>query len=265
MPTSKLTSVLYVDDDPDICEVVHASLSLVAGLTVQTAGSGERALVLAPVLRPDLILMDVMMPGLDGPSTLRRMRAGSTPCTIPVIFLTAKVLPSEIAEFRELGTIGVIGKPFNPLRLGEEVIALWEQNEVTRSRATLQAAIPLVQTRVASIVERYLERAKRDVVHLLEMIERAADGDRTALGDVARLAHSFHGAGALFGFPALSVSGGVIERLIEEVTGAASGVVPAFQPGTMRRLLYRGRRLAKEVEAAGTQTQEKAGMLCDRP
>jgi len=97
MSARELQSVLYVDDDPDICSVVQATLRLVPGLNVQTADSGQRAIDLAYELRPDLVLMDVMMPGLDGPATFGRMRESALLSKIPVIFMTAKVLPAEIA------------------------------------------------------------------------------------------------------------------------------------------------------------------------
>src|ERR1700733_13287666 len=93
MPMRDLQSVLFVDDDSDICSVVRATLRLVPGLDVQTADSGRRAIDLAYELRPDLVLMDVMMPGLDGPSTFKRMRETILLAHIPVIFMTAKVLP----------------------------------------------------------------------------------------------------------------------------------------------------------------------------
>jgi two-component system, OmpR family, response regulator len=83
-------SVLYVDDDPDICSVVQATLCLVPGLNVQTADSGVRAIDLAYELRPDLVLMDVMMPGLDGPSTFKRMRESALLAEMPVIFMTRR-------------------------------------------------------------------------------------------------------------------------------------------------------------------------------
>src|ERR1700723_3410634 len=108
MAAREFQSVLFVDDDSDICSVVQATLRLVPGLDVQTADSGERAIDLAYELRPDLLLMDVMMPGLDGPSTFRRMRESALLSHIPVIFMTAKVLPAEVARFIGLGAIGVI-------------------------------------------------------------------------------------------------------------------------------------------------------------
>lgn len=126
MKRSDLNTILYVDDEPDIREVVQMSLSLVAGLDVQVCESGERALQLLPQIKPDLVLLDVMMPGMDGPSTLLKMRSLPEHAKIPVVFMTAKAMPQEVARFRELGAVSVIAKPFDPIQLGNQVIAVWE-------------------------------------------------------------------------------------------------------------------------------------------
>jgi CheY-like chemotaxis protein len=126
MNREKLTTVLYVDDEPDIREVVELSLGLVGGLAIHTCDSGERALEILPQLRPDLILLDVMMPRLDGPSTLQRLRADPELSRIPVVFMTAKAMPQEVERFKQLGAVAVIAKPFDPMRLGEQVISIWE-------------------------------------------------------------------------------------------------------------------------------------------
>jgi CheY-like chemotaxis protein len=126
MKREELKTVLYVDDEPDIREVVQMSLSLAEGLEVHTCESGERALQLLPELRPDLVLLDVMMPGMDGPSTLQKLREMPELAAVPVIFMTAKAMPQEVARFRELGAAAVIAKPFDPIQLGNQVIAIWE-------------------------------------------------------------------------------------------------------------------------------------------
>ena len=126
MNRSDLKTILYVDDEPDIREVVQMSLSLVDGLDVQVCESGERALQLMPQIEPDMVLLDVMMPGMDGPSTMQKMRSHSELASIPVVFMTAKAMPQEVARFRELGAVSVIAKPFDPIQLGNQVIAIWE-------------------------------------------------------------------------------------------------------------------------------------------
>ncbi len=129
MKREDLKRVLYVDDEPDIREVVSLSLSLVENLEVHTCESGECALELAPQLRPDMVLLDVMMPGMDGPTTLLRLRDMPEFRSTPIVFMTAKAMPQEIARFHELGAASVIPKPFDPMRLGQQVVAIWESIE----------------------------------------------------------------------------------------------------------------------------------------
>lgn len=131
MPAKNLRFVLYVDDDPDICTVVQAALSATADLEVATATSGGMAIDMALEEPPDLMLMDVLMPELDGPSTLIRMREHAPLVDIPAIFLTAKAMPAEVTQFLALGVIGVICKPFDPMRLAGDVSALWQNKRAT--------------------------------------------------------------------------------------------------------------------------------------
>lgn len=123
--SAPLKSVLYVDDEPDIREVVEMSLHLVSGIDVRTCGSGTAALELLPTFKPDLVLLDVMMPGLDGPATLARMRGDAKLKHIPVVFMTAKALPQEVDRFMSLGAVGVISKPFDPMQLASRVQEIW--------------------------------------------------------------------------------------------------------------------------------------------
>jgi CheY-like chemotaxis protein len=126
MSRGRLRTVLYVDDEPDIREIVALALGLVEGLNVEVCESGERALQRLPDITPDLVLLDVMMPGTDGPTTLHRMRADPRFADIPVVFVTAKAMPAEVARFRELGAVAVIAKPFDPLQFGQQIVAIWE-------------------------------------------------------------------------------------------------------------------------------------------
>jgi CheY-like chemotaxis protein len=125
--TEPILRLLYVDDEPDIRELVGMSLDLDGGFEARICGSGAEALEVAPRFRPDLILLDVMMPGMDGRTTLRQLRAMPDLAAVPVIFFTAKVMPSEIARFRELGAAEVLSKPFDPLTLAEQIRAVWRR------------------------------------------------------------------------------------------------------------------------------------------
>jgi len=122
-----LTRILMVEDDPDIRAVAHLSLTAVGGFTVALCASGEEALAQAEAFAPDLLLLDVMMPGMDGPATLAALRAKPALAGVPALFMTAKVQPQEVAHYRDLGAADVLPKPFDPMALPGQLRALWER------------------------------------------------------------------------------------------------------------------------------------------
>jgi CheY-like chemotaxis protein len=114
--------VLIVDDEDAIREIARLAMEEVGGHVVTTASSGVEALDRATADPPDAVLLDVMMPGLDGPGTVSRLRADPRTRDVDVILLTAKVQPSEVARFHQLaGVVGVIAKPFDPMTLPAQV------------------------------------------------------------------------------------------------------------------------------------------------
>lgn len=115
--------VLYIDDEPDIREIAQLALSLDPALEVRVAESGSEALSLVDNWMPDIVLLDVMMPGLDGPSTLARLRENSSTAELPVVFITARAQSQEIQSFATLDARGVIAKPFDPMTLAQQVRA----------------------------------------------------------------------------------------------------------------------------------------------
>jgi CheY-like chemotaxis protein len=106
-----------VDDDPDIRRVAELSLARIGGWTVSLASSGAEAIARAEQDPPDAVLLDVMMPDMDGPSTLLALQAHPVLGRVPVVFITAKVREHEIARYLGLGAAGVICKPFDPMEL----------------------------------------------------------------------------------------------------------------------------------------------------
>ncbi|MBD3730572.1 MAG: response regulator [Sphingomonadales bacterium] len=116
--------VLYVDDEPDIREIAEISLGLDPQFEVRTAPSGEAALALVEQWVPDVALFDVMMPGMDGPQLLARMRERPALANLPVIFVTARAQRSELQDFARLDSVGVIAKPFDPVTLAAQVRSL---------------------------------------------------------------------------------------------------------------------------------------------
>lgn len=122
-----LERLLYVEDEPDIQAIARLALEAVGGYVVEICSSGDEALRRAPAFRPDLILLDVMMPGMDGPTTLQALRALPELAGAPAVFMTAKVQPAEIAHFKALGALDVIAKPFDPMTLSDTVRRIWDR------------------------------------------------------------------------------------------------------------------------------------------
>ncbi len=118
---TELRRILLVDDEADIRTVGELALSTVGGWEVVAAGSGDEAIAAVGRGDLDLVLLDVMMPRMDGPTTLGKIRETELGRALPVIFMTAKVQPSEVATYLELGAIGVIRKPFDPMALADQI------------------------------------------------------------------------------------------------------------------------------------------------
>jgi CheY-like chemotaxis protein len=115
--------LLHVEDEPDIREVVEISIALDPGVTLKSCACGLDALAAAADWQPDMILMDVMMPVMDGPKVLARLRENVRTADIPVIFMTARAQTKEVERFLSLGAAGVIAKPFDPMTLAASVRA----------------------------------------------------------------------------------------------------------------------------------------------
>jgi len=113
--------ILIIDDEDDIREVAALSLETIAGWDVAVASSGAQGLIRAAEYHPEAILLDVMMPGMDGPSTFRELRKNPLTSKIPVLLLTAKVQSNDQRRFADLGVSAVLFKPFDPLTLSAQI------------------------------------------------------------------------------------------------------------------------------------------------
>jgi two-component system OmpR family response regulator len=116
--------VLIIDDEEDVRYIVQMSLGRVGQMTVVEATSGEEGIALAKSEQPTFILLDMMMPGMDGAAVFRALRTSPETAQIPVVFLTAKAMLSEIQRLKDLGAKGVVVKPFDPLTLAREIKAI---------------------------------------------------------------------------------------------------------------------------------------------
>lgn len=248
-----LRTLLYIDDDRDIRVIVQTALNLAPGLTVHTAESGEQGLEMARELRPDLVLLDFMMPGLDGPATLKRLRADPAIARIPVIFMTAKATTENAARFRALGASAVIPKPFDPMQLSAQVLSLWQTIAPQPQRAISSAGDQArVRDQVAQLAGKFLERTGMQAVTLRQLGESLEAGDSSGLSSMHEIAHKIHGSGATFNFPAVSACAGEIERLSQDLLASKTAIDLDSEAQILSRLQTSIRQLARAVESAAT-------------
>jgi diguanylate cyclase (GGDEF)-like protein len=226
--------ILVIDDDGDTRELVQMSLTL-ARMEPIAAASGAEGVAKAARERPDAILLDVMMPFMDGPATLRALRADPQTASIPVLFLTASAMIAEVERLESLDVIGVLAKPFDPATLGMKVRAALERSAARQAGGPAPAALPkTLEDLRATFVRSSLEKSAR-ARELVATLERTPD-DAAALEDLMRFFHSLAGIGASHGFVAVTALAkeGELECVALKRVGAKPG---AGEIDNFRRLV----------------------------
>lgn len=127
MSNKILNQILYVEDEADITEIARIALEDIGGFSVIYCSNGREVLERAKDIQPDLILLDVMMPEMDGPTTLHELRKLEYYKSLPAIFMTAKIQADELAKYKEMGAIDVINKPFDPMTLADTIKTIWKR------------------------------------------------------------------------------------------------------------------------------------------
>lgn len=201
--------ILHVDDDPDIREVVELSLGMDPDFMLQSCGSGREALAVAAEWQPDLILLDVMMPVMDGPATLVQLREDVSTASVPVIFMTARAQAREVDRLRGLGAVGVIAKPFDPMTLA----------------ASVRSYVPPARDPLNDLRAGFLARLKKDAVALSEHRLALSESRQPATLDlIKRIAHALSGAGGIYGFAEISDAAADLEdAAIAELANPGTG------------------------------------------
>jgi CheY-like chemotaxis protein len=232
--------ILHIDDEADLREVIEISLGLDPGFVIRSCESGAEGLAVAAAWDPDIILLDVMMPVMDGPATLLALRENTRTAGIPVIFMTARAQARELDRFHSLGVLGVIGKPFDPMTLAASV------------RDYLPpAADPLDELRAS-----FLQRVERDVAVL--------SGDRAALKEgielpntldrIMRTAHGLSGAGGIYGYSEISDAAAALEdAAVAEIAGTGSDKMLSSALDELISKANAGRHRRSEREGATTR------------
>jgi CheY-like chemotaxis protein len=127
MPSTPLNRICYVEDDEDIQRIVRMSLEKVGKMTVEVVGDPLKAIDAMVAFGPELVMLDWMMPGMDGPTLFRKMREDERTRKLPVVFITAKASTGELNELLAMGAAGAISKPFSPKDLPVQLRAIWEK------------------------------------------------------------------------------------------------------------------------------------------
>ena len=146
--TARQLRVMYVEDEEDIRAIARISLETVGGFTVELCDSGRAAIERAPKFRPDIIIIDMMMPGMDGIETMQALKKLPQMDEIPMVFMTAKIQRSEIDFYLAAGASEVVPKPFDPLKLPDRILAIWRQHnyfDPAQSDGLSSAAPPPLQ------------------------------------------------------------------------------------------------------------------------
>ncbi len=206
-------NILHVDDDSDIREVVQLSLGLDPEFAVMSCASGDDAVAIAADQAPDLILCDVMMPGMDGPAVLARLREKACTARTPVVFMTARAQPRELEQLKSLGAAAVITKPFDPMKLAGMVRG------------------HLGTDKFAKVGDGFSQRLRADAVTLTRFQKdlRGKTDSSAKLEGLQSCAHKLAGAAGIFGFQAVSFNASAVEEaVIERRAGrGAAGMVEA--------------------------------------
>lgn len=210
MPRSTL---LIIDDEPNILTTLRRALEL-EGYGVEVAGSGSIGLEKLAECDIDMVLLDVMMPEMDGVSTFKALAAAAETRNIPVIFMTAKVQSHEKADYVGFGAAGVIAKPFDPMRLPSDIQNILSQPVEQRGKNRIAA----LQRRYAEGLSSKIDGLRAAVEHAHSLPEGADPGNRKVAVEAAhRIAHTLHGTAGTYGHAEVSRAMGSVELALERL------------------------------------------------
>jgi two-component system OmpR family response regulator len=248
VPHRPLNRILVVDDDPDVLEVVSLALSALGSFTVETCGEPSEAVQRAADFGPDLVLLDIMMPGLDGLGILAALRAREATADTPVVLVSAQVHHDDLEHYEALGCLGIIPKPFDPSTLPARVQALWGVHERRSQEAHAREFEAL---RVAYVLE-----LPEKIVAMQAAATALGEGgwDRTMLESLYHHAHRMAGSAGLYRLPALSRTAGALEEVLKRMLGDGAWP-PASAPADLALL----------VQAVGRTARNEARLTSPAP
>ena len=252
-----LRTILCVDDERDILDVARMCLELVGGYQVTCCESGQAALEVLDGgqnggMTPDLILLDVMMPGLNGPETLAAVRRRSNLDAVPIVFMTARVQEAEVRTYLRLGVTAVIPKPFDPMKLAGELGMIWNAFNEVRESVVVDSD---VAARMTELRVRYVTALADHIARLEDWRARMARGELLAVErtELKGVAHRLAGTGKTYGFADVSEAARLIDdRLTADID------LPDEELSALTGLLMAACRTA-QAGGAGAASQAAPG------
>ena len=228
VPVPTWRRILVVDDDPDVTTLVSLSLGRLPDCTVETCHSSQDALARARSFQPELILLDVMMPLMDGPQTLQALRADPATSSIPVIFISAGLDRHDTSPGDSFGAVGIIPKPFDPVRLPSTLADIWRG----------EAVKPAFPAPLENLREDFMSdlRDKVDAMTSLARSLVARGWDKGTTQSLLEMAHRMAGSSGLYGLEDLSRASGVLEGMLKRALDAPRWP-PARSPGDVATLV----------------------------
>ncbi len=205
--TEELQRVLLVEDDLDIQAVALIALEDIGGLQVQACDTGYEALAHFATFRPDLVLLDVMMPGMSGPETLTALRGLPGGASVPVVFMTAKVQKNEVQSYLDLGAAGVISKPFEPMTLADDLRGLVQLHPPDREAEHDQG----YQAELARLSARFAQDFPALMAGLQATWEAVQRGERNA-AELSQQGHRLVGTAGTLGHTRMAQIAAALER-----------------------------------------------------
>jgi len=245
VPHRPLKQILVVDDDPDLLAVASLALTALGGYTVETCGAPTEAIEAARGFGPDLVLLDVAMPGLSGFEVLSALRDVPATSGTPVVFMTAQPDPRRLPLDQDRACLGVIRKPFDPAALPDRLEEFWRLHGRRRVEAHQREFESLRRVYAAELPE------KIEAMQLAATELATVGWDRDRLEGLSQLAHRMAGSAGLYRFHALSRSATALEDIVNRLLAEPSWP-PAGAPADLARLVQAVRRTARvEAESRG--------------
>jgi two-component system, OmpR family, response regulator len=247
LPHRPLKRVLVVDDDADLLAVVSLALGGLGGLAVETCSCPLAAVEIARECGPDLVLLDLMMPTLDGFSVLRGLRENPSTGSLPVVLMSAQADMRQRSQYEAMGCVGVIRKPFDPVALPARLEELWE--------AHWDARISAHQAEFEGLRLAYIgELSEKMAAMQAAASQLAAVGwDRSVVESLAHLAHRVAGSAGLYRLAGVSRSASALEQIVNRMLAG-----PTWPPATPAS------DLARLVKAVGRTARAEAGASTPR-